>query len=113
MSYVYGVLYMLFEAYPVSFHDDRGCSLGVSALPYCSFVVGISMGMGLLVWSTKTQFAPAYIKYGKPIPEKRLPPMIIGAIIMPIAFFWFGWTSFPSITFHLELSASNTCTTFT
>ena len=32
--------------------------------------------------------------------------MIIGAIVLPIAFFWFGWTSFPSITWVPQVISS-------
>lgn len=124
MSYLYGVIYLLFEAvrtpfitatrqslltvtqYPISFHEARGWSLGVSALPFCSFIVGIMMGTGLMAYSSATNFKRAYIKHGKPIPEERLPPMIIGAIILPIALFWFAWTSFPSITFWPQVISS-------
>jgi hypothetical protein len=56
MSYLYGTLYLLFEAvsrfrahtlllpkliggqYPISFREERGWSLGVSSLPYISFM---------------------------------------------------------------------------
>ena len=105
MSYIYGVLYLLFEAYPISFHEDRGWSLGVSGLAYIPFIVGILMGTGLMVWSTTKHFRPAYIKHGKPIPEQRLPAMIIGAIALPVAFFIFAWTSFPSITWVPQVSS--------
>ena len=32
---------------------------------------------------------------GKLVPERRLPPMIIGAIVLPCGLFWFAWTSHP------------------
>ncbi|KAK4542290.1 hypothetical protein LTR36_006943 [Oleoguttula mirabilis] len=96
MSYLYGVIYLLFEAFPISFHKQRGWSLGVSALPFTAFIVGIMMGTALMAYSTATNFKRAYIKHGKPIPEERLPPMIIGAVILPISFFWFAWSSDPN-----------------
>ena len=68
--------------------------------------VGIGMGTSLMIYSTRVNFAPAYRKYGKAIPEERLPPMIVGAIILPIAFFWFGWTSSPSMTWVPQVISS-------
>ncbi|KAF2170976.1 hypothetical protein M409DRAFT_18946 [Zasmidium cellare ATCC 36951] len=106
MSYLYGVIYMLFEAFPISFHDQRGWSLGVSALPFISFVVGIFMGAGMMSYSAATNFKRAYIKHGRPIPEERLPPMIVGAVVLPIAFFWWAWTSFPSISWIPQVFAT-------
>ena len=92
--------------YPVSFHEQRGWSLGVSSLPFVAFIVGIMMGTGLMIYSTATNFKRAYLKHGKAIPEERLPPMIVGAIILPIALFWFGWTSFPSISWVPQVIAT-------
>jgi DHA1 family multidrug resistance protein-like MFS transporter len=84
--------------FPVSFYEQRGWSLGISQLPFASFIVGIIMGAGLIAYSTATNFTRAYVKYGKTIPEERLPPMIVGAIALPVGLFWFAWTSNPNIS---------------
>ncbi|KAF1913396.1 major facilitator superfamily domain-containing protein [Ampelomyces quisqualis] len=91
MSFLYGI-------FPVSFHDERGWGLGISQLPFAAFIFGIVMGAGLIAYSTATNFTRAYVKHGKTIPEERLPPMIIGAIALPVGLFWFAWTSSPNIT---------------
>lgn len=96
MSYLYGVVYLLFEGFPVSFHQERGWNLGVSALPFCSFIVGIACGCGLMVHSASTGFKRAYLKYGRAIPEERLPPMIIAAFVLPPAMFWVSTQPFSS-----------------
>ncbi|KAH7071019.1 citrinin biosynthesis transporter CtnC [Paraphoma chrysanthemicola] len=98
MSFLYGIVYLLFEAFPVSFYEERGWSLGVSQLPFAAFIVGIIMGAGVIAYSTATNFTRAYVKHGKSIPEERLPPMIVGAIALPVGLFWFAWTSNPHIT---------------
>ncbi|KAK5166602.1 uncharacterized protein LTR77_008145 [Saxophila tyrrhenica] len=106
MSYLYGVLYLLFLAYPISFHEERGWSLGVAALPFIAFIVGIFMGTGMMVYSTATNYKRAYLKYGRPVPEERLPPMIAGAILLPIGLLWFAWTSFPSVIWVPQVMSS-------
>ena len=35
LSFIYGVLYLLFEAYPITFHEERGWNLGVCGLAFC------------------------------------------------------------------------------
>jgi MFS transporter, DHA1 family, multidrug resistance protein len=100
------ILYLLFEAYPISFGEERGWNLGVASLPFLAFVVGIMMGTGLIAYSTRTNFTRAYKKHGKPIPEERLPPMIIGAIALPIGLFWFAWTSNPHISWVPQVFSS-------
>ena len=106
MSFLYGVLYLLFEAYPVSFHEDRGWNIGVASLPFASFIVGITAGAGTIAYSTRTNFTRAIVKHGKLIPEERLPPMIIGAGVLPIGMFWFAWTSSPHITWVPQVLSS-------
>lgn len=106
MSFIYGILYLLFEAYPVSFQQERGWNAGVGSLPFLPFLVGIALGAAGIAYSTRTNFTKAFIKHGKPIPEERLPPMIIGAIVLPIGLFWFGWTSNPHITYWPQVISS-------
>jgi len=91
MSFIYGILYLLFEAYPVSFQEQRGWSAGVGSLPFLPFLVGIALGAAGIAYSTRTNFTRAYLKHGKTIPEERLPPMIVGAIVLPIGMFWYAW----------------------
>lgn len=64
------------------------------------------MGAGMMSYSAATNFKRAYVKHGRPIPEERLPPMIVGAIVLPIAFFWWAWTSFPSISWVPQVFAT-------
>jgi len=98
MSFIYGILYLFFESFPISFQEERGWNAGVGSLPFASFIVGIAMGTGLIAYSTRTNFTRAFEKHGRPIPEERLPPMIVGAAALPIGLFWFAWTSDPHIT---------------
>ena len=107
MSFIYGILYLLFEAYPITFHEDRGWNLGVASLPFSSFIVGCIMGCGVIGYSTATNFKKALIKHGKAIPEERLPPMIVGAIVLPVGLFWFAWTSNPHITWVPQVSKTH------
>lgn len=91
MSYIYGVLYLLFEAYPISFQEERGWNQGVGSLPFAAFIVGIAMGTGLIAYSTRTNFTRAFKQHGKVVPEERLPPMIVGAAVLPVGLFLFAW----------------------
>lgn len=106
MSFLYGVLYLLFAAYPIAFHEQRGWNIGVASLPFASFIVGIALGAGVIAYSTRTNFTRSYLKHGRVIPEERLPPMIVGAIALPIGLFWFAWTSNPNITWVPQVLSS-------
>ncbi|KIM93298.1 hypothetical protein OIDMADRAFT_173323 [Oidiodendron maius Zn] len=98
LAYIYGILYLFFEAYPISFQIERGWNQGVGALPFLGIMIGVLLGSITITYITKTRFARKLKKHGKVIPEERLIPMIAGAIILPVGLFWFAWTSSPHIT---------------
>jgi MFS transporter, DHA1 family, multidrug resistance protein len=91
MSVLYGIIYLLFESYPIAFQEERGWNPGVGSLPFAAFIVGIVMGTATMAYSARTNFSRAFKKHGKVIPEERLPPMIVGAAVLPVGFFMFAW----------------------
>jgi hypothetical protein len=105
MAFIYGILYLFFESYPLSFQRERGWNLGVGALPFLSLTVGVVFGSIFVSYITKTRFARKMRQRGCVVPEERLPPMILGAIMLPIGLFWFAWTSSPHITWVPQVLA--------
>lgn len=105
MALIYGILYLFFEAYPIAFQEQRGWNEGVGALPFISITIGVLIGAGIIVWTSKTRFARKMAKHGRVIPEERLIPMILGGFIFPAGMFWFAWTSNPHITWVPQVLA--------
>lgn len=105
MALIYGILYLFFEAYPISFQEERGWNQGVGALPFIGIAIGVFFGTMTIVFVTKTRFARKLKQHGRVIPEERLPPMILGSFILPIGLFWFAWTSSPHITWVPQVLA--------
>jgi hypothetical protein len=105
MAIIYGILYLFFEAYPIAFQEQRGWNEGVGALPFISITIGVLIGAGIIVWTSKTRFARKMAKHGRVIPEERLTPMIAGGFIFPAGMFWFAWTSSPHITWVPQVLA--------
>ncbi|KAK4952275.1 hypothetical protein LTR28_006657, partial [Elasticomyces elasticus] len=97
MSTVYGILYLFLEAFPISFQQQRGWSLGVGALPFLSLIVGVVIGAAFAVWYTRAVIAPKAKRDGGLLPEDRLVPMVVGGVLLPAGLFWFAWTSSPDI----------------
>ena len=98
MGFIYGFLYLCFEAYPIAFQEDRGWNLGVGALPFIAITVGVVCACLFIAYFSKTRFARKLeANGGTPVPEERLIPMIVGGALLPIGMFWFAWTSNPSI----------------
>jgi MFS transporter, DHA1 family, multidrug resistance protein len=44
MALIYGILYLFFEAYPISFQEERGWNQGVGALPFLGILIGVLCG---------------------------------------------------------------------
>jgi phosphotransferase system glucose/maltose/N-acetylglucosamine-specific IIC component len=50
-------------------------------------MLGVILSGTLISAATKTRFRCKTLKHGRVIPEERLPPMIIGAAMLPVGLF--------------------------
>ena len=105
MTLVYGLLYLTFEAYPISFEMDRGWSAPIASLPFIGILLGILIACLVLALHSKLYYGPRLIRTKKLNPEDRLPPMMLGSIILPVGLFWFAWTSHPSTPWPAQVVA--------
>jgi multidrug resistance protein len=99
VSLLYGILYLLFVAFPIIFEQQRGWGPGIGGLAFVGIGVGSTIGVALTP-ITNRNYLSQMKKHanGKTIwPEARLPPTFIGAFLMPISLFWFAWTSYPTL----------------
>lgn len=88
MSFIYGLVYCLLEAYPVVFEGVYGMGPGVSGLPFLGLLAGVALGVCLVL----SQHA-AYVKKlaenkNVPVPEWRLRPTLLGAPVFTVGIFW-------------------------
>ncbi|ORY79098.1 major facilitator superfamily domain-containing protein [Protomyces lactucae-debilis] len=90
LAFVYGLMFCSFSAYPIQFKESRGWNTRDASLPFLGIVAGIFIAVAM---------SPFFIRlYRKnPVPESRLYNACLGAILLPISLFWYGWTSDPSI----------------
>ena len=97
-AFIYGILYLFLEAYPIVFVQYRGINAAVATLPYIGLIVGVLIGCAIVIF-----FEPMYNQKLKenhniPVPEQRLPPMMVGAVLFPIGLFWFAWSgNYPNV----------------
>ena len=106
MAFIYGMIYLFFEAYPIAFEEQRGWNLGVGALPFIGIVIGVAIGVATITYFSQTRYKRKMEQNGgKPVPEERLVPMIIGAFLLPMGLFWFAWTSSPNISWVPQVLA--------
>ena len=105
MALIYGTLYLFFEAYPISFQEERRWSNGLGALPFLGITIGVLVGVAIIIYLTKTRAVAQQKKHGRSPPEERLVAMMIGSVLLPVGLFWFAWTSNPHITWVPQVLA--------
>jgi MFS transporter, DHA1 family, multidrug resistance protein len=104
MSFLYGLLFLFFEGFPISFEEERGWKPQIASLSFIGLLVGVIIGfLGMLTWTLTLFRAQMNANPGQTMPERRLPPMIVGAIGLPAGLFWFAWTSSPHISWVPEV----------
>ncbi|KAK7967005.1 uncharacterized protein PG986_001282 [Apiospora aurea] len=93
MAIVYGTLYMMFAAFPIVFRQQRGWSAGVSGLAFLGVLVGMMASVTYSMFDNKRYARVSEAHGGNAPPEARLPPAILGSVLLPIGLFWFAWTN--------------------
>ncbi|TGO55610.1 hypothetical protein BCON_0089g00050 [Botryotinia convoluta] len=96
-SFVYGILYLCLAAIPVQFALARGYGPVTSELPFLALLLGTIFGGTANILNNKFYTRKFEANDNQPVPEARLPPMMIGSIFFAAGLFIFGWTSAPSI----------------
>jgi len=92
-SFVYGILYANLASFPIEFEGERGWNPLVGALPFLGLLIGILIGGAANLLNAKFYAKRFHANGNKPVPEARLPPMMIGSIFFAGGLFLFGWTS--------------------
>ncbi|KAJ8118609.1 hypothetical protein OPT61_g438 [Boeremia exigua] len=105
---IYGILYMLFGAFPIVYRVGRGWNEGVSGLPFVAVAIGVLAAILYVVLVDNKQYMKRVQESGKgyTTPEARLPMCLIGGIALPIGLFWFAWTNGPDIPWAASVCAS-------
>ncbi|KAH7371780.1 major facilitator superfamily domain-containing protein [Cadophora sp. MPI-SDFR-AT-0126] len=102
-SFVYGILYLCLGAIPIQFAEERGWGPVTSQLPFLALLSGTILGGGANIFNNKFYIRRFEANNNKPVPEARLPPMMIGSLFFATSLFLFGWTSPRHITPVLPL----------
>lgn len=96
-SFVFALLYLTLEVFPIVFQENRGWSPVVGSLPFVGLFVGVVAAVFVNLANQPRYARISDAAKGKPVPEARLAPMAFGGIIFAIGLFWFGWTADPKI----------------
>ncbi|KAF8836695.1 hypothetical protein BDN67DRAFT_280157 [Paxillus ammoniavirescens] len=100
MSFVYGCIYLLFEAYPVVFTEGHHLKSGVSSLMFLPLPIGGIMAVVAYLWFIDPAYARKVEEFApNPVPpEYRLRAAMVAGPLFSASFFWFAWTSYPNVS---------------
>ncbi|CAG8039384.1 unnamed protein product [Penicillium salamii] len=96
MSFIYGLVYALLEAYPFVFESVYGMTPGVAGLMFIGLTIGVGLACTFILFRQVTYAKKLAENKGVPVPEWRLGPTLLGAPVFTVGLFWFGWTGFTS-----------------
>ncbi|KAJ7306916.1 MFS polyamine transporter [Mycena albidolilacea] len=102
LSLVYGVMYCLFEAFPIIFIEKRGFTLSQNGLIFIG--IGIGTTLGALLNIRLSRHYPQLIQTwrGYPPPEERLFSGMVGGCAFAVGIFWLGWSGhYPSVPWYV------------
>ncbi len=105
---VYGILYLLFGAFPIVYRLGRHWNEGVGGLPFIAVAIGVFSAVLYVVLYDNPKYMKRVVAsgVGYTTPEARLPMAMIGGIVLPIGLFWFAWTNSPSVPWASSVVAS-------
>lgn len=94
LSFIYGLLYCFLTAYTIVFQQVYHMNAGVSGLPLFGLVVGLFIAAAYIIMTAGSYNRKLDANGGVPVPEWRLPPVMIAGALFAAGLFWFGWTGF-------------------
>jgi hypothetical protein len=107
MAVGYGYLYLMFTTFPRVFEGQYNFSKGTVGLKYMGTGIGAFFGLAFCGGISDRLVTRLTKRYGgKTKPEYRLPAMFVGAFIVPIGLFLYGWTAEKKLHYILPLTGT-------
>lgn len=113
-SILLGILYMFFSAFPIVF-SQHGFNLQEKGLTFLGIGLGIIVATSMNPLFTaqvarRNERRYAHLPPGEhrppPPPEEHLIKGLYGAVLCPLALFWFAFTTYPSVHWIVPIIAS-------
>lgn len=106
-SFIYGVMYLFYQSYPIAFGQVRGWDGASPSLALLGIIIGVALGTLVVVVYNERHFKRRYKRNdGVFEPEVRLPLMMLGGCLVPAGMFWYAWTSSPEVPWPSQFCSS-------
>jgi multidrug resistance protein len=94
VAFLFGNLYLFLTSFPRVFTEQYGFSTQNTGLTYIGLGVGMFFGMAMAGKGSDVLYRLLVKRNnGNVVPEYRLPPLVISAPLVAVAFFWYGWSA--------------------
>ena len=94
VAFLFGYLYLFLTSFPRVFTQQYGFSTRNTGLTYIGLGIGMFLGMGMAGKGSDVLYKLLVDRNnGNVEPEYRLPPLVISAPFVAVAFFWYGWSA--------------------
>ncbi|KAI5464641.1 major facilitator superfamily domain-containing protein [Mariannaea sp. PMI_226] len=107
-----GILYLFFGAFPLVFRNIYGFNLWQSGLTFLGILIGMlfAAAMDPFFYRIRTRLTEKLSAEtgveGASEPEFRLPPAILGSVLVPVGIFIFGWSCYPWVHWIVPIIGS-------
>ena len=92
------MLYSLIATFPNVWTDTYEESVSIGSLNYISLFVGMGIASRVGTRLADRYYAKLCARNGgQGHPEFCLPVLVLGAFLVPVGLFWYGWSARPSI----------------
>lgn len=95
-AFIYAVFYASLASFPIIFAQTRDWDEIHSNLPYLAVLIGITLGAGVNLLNQTHYNKHFRSNDNRPVPEARLPPMMLASVVLAAGLFVIGWTCVPS-----------------
>lgn len=105
-GFIYGVVFLFNEAFPLVFGGAHEFNSGEVGLTFLGLVIGPIIGACFHFVQENYYKRQVRRNDGMGVPEARMWMGMAGSIMIPIALFWFAWTSYSDIPWIVPIIAS-------
>ena len=108
-GFLYGLVYLFNEAFPLVFGPEKGHGFktGAQGLSFLGLTIGPIIAFLFYPLQERYYLQRVAANDGKGVPEARMWMARLGALLIPLSLFWFGWTSYPTIHWIVPIIASS------
>lgn len=87
-GFIYGLVYLFNEAFPLVFGDNHGFNVGEQGLSFLGLALGSVVGVAIYPIQERYYLRKVARNDGKGVPEARIWLARWGAFLLPISLFW-------------------------